>query len=287
MSEPSPSARRVRRKRAPPPVSRRKIREWHSVIPFSFDPSRGGVILLGMVHTGPDANMYRDFGGNAQALVWGACEASRPGDASRPGETSRPGEASALVSKPSPQLTASRMAVRASNGLFGTVEEVRSSLISNFRIRVPGMGFVYILPLRPMYVPLLPSMFNSNRSVVRSHMRRPDEFDEATFMRRVDWIPVSELRRAIATGTGARANGASFVLCPVTLEALRYLFAQYEFDESKSMIVPKQPVRESSGPPTTRSGDESEAKRARAPDHAGAPVGAGAPPDDSPVGRTT
>lgn len=188
----------------------------HCVIPFTFDSdSSKFVVLLGEPRTSKK-KILRDFGGH-------------PKNGSE-----------------TPLQTATRCAFESSNGLIGTKKDIAKTLGTDFRIVIPGQGYVYLLNINPGLAGLLPAMHASNVRYILSNVDPCTISDESFPFKKLVWIP---LEPNIEIGT---ADRKAVALDPITREAIRHVLAKFEMDvETKTLkkkeLVPEEPAAEGGG----------------------------------------
>lgn len=173
--------------------------QWLSVVPVTFDKSEP-MFLLGTLRSGSE---LRDFGGPIYRDESGGLNEA-------------------------PQAAAARFAVSNSNGLFGSVEQVRRSLKLDYRVTVARQGYVYLMVVKAGMAKYLPSIHSCNDRYIRSLCSAP-ELEAGMTMRRIDWYRMSDLRVAANVGTARAEDGSRIRLCPQTLESVRHVFAHLVF----------------------------------------------------------
>jgi hypothetical protein len=181
--------------------------QWLSVIPVTFDKTEP-LFMLGTLRSGSE---LRDFGGPVSRDESGGLSEA-------------------------PQAAAARFAVSNSNGLFGSVEQVRRSLKLDYRVTVARQGYVYLMVVKIGMAKYLPSIHACNDRYIRSLCSAP-ELEAGMAMRRIDWFRMSDLRTAANVGTARSEDGTRIRLCPETLESVRHVFAHLVF------VVADQTIR--------------------------------------------
>lgn len=183
---------------------------WISVIPITFDPKQGVMILLGTGRSGESSGVLCDFGGP----VCGSDTAT-------------------------PQSLAARVASHASNGIFGTCEDIRKSLKKEYRFKVPSQGYVYVMVLTAQIAQLIPSLFSSNLRFILNIAGAHEDAKSQIVMRRLEWFSRQDVESAVFSRDLRTISGRNLRFRKETLESLRHMFCCLQFDAPLKSIRPK------------------------------------------------
>lgn len=190
---------------------------WYSVIPVTFHPTLGPLLLLGTVastRAGPATRC--DLGGPGP----GGDDAAS-GEARRSKRRREPASAS-------PQLMAAMAANRVSHGLFGSVRQIQKYLLRDYRVALPDGACAYLMILVPEVGMALPSLYESNLRFIESEIC-PD-IRRRVAVSQMEWFRVEGVREAITSPDG-KYDDIRLRLTPHTLEALRKVLATFSFDQ--------------------------------------------------------
>lgn len=200
---------------------------WYSVIPVTFHPTLGPLLLLGTVASSrPGPTTRSDLGG--------------PGPGEPVGESEAAGAAGLAIARSkrrrepassSPQLMAAMAANRASHGLFGSVRQIQKYLLREYRVALPGGSCAYLMILVPEVGMALPSLYESNLRYIEAELC-PD-IRRRVSVAQMEWFRIDGVREAITSPDG-KYDDIRLRLTPHTLEALRKIFAVFSFDRGAS-----------------------------------------------------